>query len=224
MKHVRARLLEDLRYALEELESNDVVAMTRRLMMTDVSPAEVIEQSLLVAMQSVSRRFDDGEIFIPQLLLAADAFEQAICVLAPSMDMTEHRLVCPGKVLVYTVEGDIHDIGKNIMAYMFRANGFSVCDLGRNVPADRVVSVSREWMPDVIIGFALMTTTYPAQRELISRLTEEGLRDRFRVLVGGALASRCWAEEIGADGYAADVMDATRMARKMAREVRACGF
>ena len=120
-----------------------------------------------------------------------------------------------GRVEIYTVEGDIHDIGKNLVGTILRASGFAILDLGRNVPAEQVIAEARKWRPDVIIGFALMTTTVPEQRTLVEQLSEQDMRDHVAVLVGGDVVSERWAQEIGADGYARTAFDAVRLVRDM---------
>ena len=213
---VKERILHDLSVALETLDTDEVVCISRRLLLTNIRVADVFEYALLDAMHTISARFDEGELFIPQLLVAADAFEQAVNILSARLADRELAEVSPGRVMVYTVEGDIHDIGKNIMASILRANGFLVHDLGRNIRAEQAVHEAMVWKPDVIIGFALMTTTFPAQKELVDLLQELGVRDDFQVLVGGSMASPEWAAKIGADGYAVSVSDAARLARRLA--------
>lgn len=202
---VKERILHDLSMALETLDTDEVVCISRRLLLTNIRVADVFEYALLDAMHTISARFDEGELFIPQLLVAADAFEQAVNILSARLADRELAEVSPGRV-----------IGKNIMASILRANGFLVHDLGRNIRAEQAVHEAMVWKPDVIIGFALMTTTFPAQKELVDLLQELGVRDDFQVLVGGSMASPEWAAKIGADGYAVSVSDAARLARRLA--------
>lgn len=213
---MKERILHDLCVALETLDTDEVICISRRLLLTNIRVADVFEYALIDAMHTISARFDEGELFIPQLLVAADAFEQAVNILSVRLKEKDLAAVSPGRVMVYTVEGDIHDIGKNIMASILRANGFLVHDLGRNITAEQAVHEALVWKPDVIIGFALMTTTFPAQKELVDLLQEYGVRDDFQVLVGGTMASPEWAAKIGADGYAVSVSDAARLARRLA--------
>lgn len=198
-------LKTQLREAVEELESSKVRFLLRRALLSGISPNDIVCGPMVEAMKTISDRFDCGEIFLPQLLVATDCFDQAIEYLRYT---TKEKLSPKGTVLVYTVEGDIHDIGKNIVSAVLRANGLHIVDLGRNVRAEKVVEEAERIKPQVIIAFALMATTVPLQRELPELLTAMGMRDRYRILVGGQDSRREWAKVIGADGYAVTVSEA----------------
>lgn len=206
---MKEQLLEELKLALLDMDGDAAVCLARRIMMAEIPPLDAIRFSMMSAMEIISEQFDEGELFVPQMLLAADAFERTMEVVSGGLASDDGE----GKkrAEVYTVEGDIHDIGKNLVASVLRANGFQVLDLGRSVSAEQAVSAAREWKPDVIIGFALMTTTFPAQKELIDILEEQNIRNQFCVLVGGSMASPQWASRIGADGYASNAFEAVRL-------------
>ena len=196
--------MKKLQHALLGLDTDAAVSAAQQLRKDGTPLLDVLQEAVLPALDVLSRSYDTGELYIPQMLVAADAFETAIGAL------TEGR-----EDEIYTVEGDIHDIGKNLVGTILRASGFAILDLGRNVPAEQVIAEARKWRPDVIIGFALMTTTVPEQRTLVEQLSEQDMRDHVAVLVGGDVVSERWAQEIGADGYARTAFDAVRLVRDM---------
>jgi trimethylamine corrinoid protein len=150
-------------------------------------------------MQEISDMFDRAEIYVPQIILSAEAFTGAVNILAPHI---KGGYSAKGKVIVHTVEGDIHDIGKGILGILLKANGYEVIDLGRDVPIGNVVDAAVENEVDIITGSALMTTTMPSQREIVNELKDRGIRDKFKCLFGGAPTSQEWCDQIGADGWA----------------------
>ncbi len=184
-------------------------------------PLEVIEKTLSSAMRLVGEKFERGEYFVPELLCAAAAMEAAVRVLTAEMkEDSKEKLKARkiGKVIIGTVSGDIHDIGKNILALLLEANGFDIYDLGRDVDSMNFVEKGTEVQADIIALSALMTTTRPAQREVIEFLSEMRLRDKYIVMVGGAPTSREWAEEIGADGWAETAEQGVRLAQALIRD------
>lgn len=198
--------------------SFDILEARRRAeeaMKAGVDPVEAIEKGLGPGIREVGERFHRYEIFLPHVVLAADAMAEAMKVLEPAIPRTRMREVKRGRVVVGTVEGDLHDLGKNVVAMMLRSAGLDVYDLGRDVRTDTFVERARELDADIIGVSSLMTTTRPYQRELIEELERLGLRERFKVLVGGGPVTREWAEEIGADGYGRDAMDAVREVKRL---------
>lgn len=145
-------------------------------------------------MQTMSDLFDEGEMFVPQLVVAAEAFEAAVTILKAAIPEADKHTAVRGKVLICTVQGDIHDIGKNIVKTMLSASGL-VFDLGRDVPTETVVEKAKELQVDIIAGAALMTTTMPSQRDIITILKEDGIRDQFKCMFGGAPVSPEWVEK-----------------------------
>lgn len=154
-------------------------------------------------------------MFVPQILLASEAFEAAIAILTANMSESERNSTKLGKVIVHTVQGDIHDVGKNIVKTMLTASGFEVIDLGRDVPVDEVVKKAIELKVDIITGSALMTTTMPAQRDIIKALEEEGVRDKIKCMFGGAPVSQEWVDKIGADAYGESAAEAISKAKEL---------
>ncbi|MCX6567907.1 MAG: corrinoid protein [Candidatus Aminicenantes bacterium] len=177
---------------------------------------EVIEKGYVPGLQRVGELWEQGDYFLPELISSAEAMKAAMAVLEPELDRNKIEARSGGKVVIGTVEGDIHDIGKNLVASMLQAGGFEVFDLGADVKLERFVEKAEAVGAGIICLSALLTTTMLNQRRLIGLLRDKGLRDKYKVLVGGAPANRKWAEEIGADGYAENAVAAVKLARTMA--------
>ena len=172
----------------------------------------LITDILIPAMDEVGRRFANNDYFVPELLISARAMRTALELLRPRLSNRTNGIA--GIALVGTVKGDLHDIGKGLVTAMLEGGGFTVVDLGIDVPADAFVQAVRTHRPQVICLSALLTTTMPAMRDVIAALVAAGLRDQVKVLVGGAPVSQRFAEDIGADGYASDAPSAATMARR----------
>jgi trimethylamine corrinoid protein len=177
---------------------------------------EVIEKGYVPGIQEVGRLWEEGEYFLPELITSAEAMKRAMAVLEPELARRSLKARTGGKVVIGTVEGDIHDIGKNLVASMLQAGGFEVHDLGVDVRLDRFIETAEAVGADFICLSALLTTTMTNQRRLVGLLREKGLRDKYKILVGGAPASAKWAEEIGADGYAENAVAAVKLAKSLA--------
>jgi len=185
-----------------------------------LDPLEVIEESLSSAMKTVGRKFEEGEYFLPDLMSAAVAMQAATRVLTAGIkEESKEKLKAKkiARLVVGTVSGDIHDIGKNILALLLEANGFDTYDLGKDVDSMKFIEKAAEVQADVIALSALMTTTKPAQKEVIEFLDEMGLGDKYIVMVGGAPTSKEWAEEIGADGWAETAEQGVKLAQTLVR-------
>jgi len=176
---------------------------------------EVIEQGYVPGLQRVGELWEKGEYFLPELILSAEAMKSAMAVLEPALGRRTTSAM-GGKLVIGTVEGDIHDIGKNLVASMLQAGGFEVFDLGADVKLERFVAKAEEVGAQLICLSALLTTTMAAQKRFIELLKDRGLRGKYKVLVGGAPASRKWADEIGADGYAENAVAAVKVAKSLA--------
>jgi len=177
---------------------------------------EVVEQGYVPGIQRVGELWEQGDYFLPELITSAEAMKSAMAALEPELNRTHAGTRMGGKVVIGTVEGDIHDIGKNLVASMLQAGGFEVVDLGADVKLGRFIEKAEEVGAGMICLSALLTTTMMAQRRFIALLRDKGLRGKYKVLVGGAPASRTWAEEIGADGYAENAVAAVRLAKSLA--------
>ena len=208
-------LVSTLREQLLTFDADKFVETVENLIKESFSPMEVTN-ALTEALREIGRKFENGELFIVHLVAAGNIAKRAIAeVLEPLIKRaTEERKIL-GKIMIGTVEGDIHDIGKNIVAIMFFTAGFEVYDIGKDVSVEEFVRKARETNPDIVAMSALLTTTLSAQRDVIEALKKAGLRDRVKVIVGGAPATPRWAEEIGADGYGEDAMEAVRVAKKL---------
>jgi len=175
-----------------------------------------VEQGYVPGIQKVGELWEQGEYFLPELITSAEAMKAAMAVLDPELKLKAVGSRLGGKVVIGTIEGDIHDIGKNLVASMLQAGGFEVFDLGADVKLERFIDKAEDVGAGLICLSALLTTTMMNQRRFIGLLREKGLRDKYKVLVGGAPASRKWAEEIGADGYAENAVAAVKLAKSLA--------
>jgi len=165
---------------------------------------------LAEGIKNIGNLFERGEIFLPELIMAAEAMKAGTEILMSEVRKRGLNVKKLGKVVIGTVQGDIHDIGKNIVISMLEASGFKVIDLGVDVPAEEFIKKVKEVQPDVLGMSALLTTTAPEQSRVIEMLKDSGLRDKVKVIIGGAATSESWADEIGADAYAADAVEAVK--------------
>ena len=176
---------------------------------------EVIEKGYVPGLQKVGELWEKGEYFLPELITSAECMKAAMAILQPALDKAKIVTKSQGKVVIGTVEGDIHDIGKNLVASLLSANGFNVVDLGADVKLEKFVEKAEEEKADFICLSALLTTTMLGQKRVIELLKLKNLKEKYVVLVGGAPANQRWAEEIGADGYAENAMIAVKVAKKL---------
>jgi corrinoid protein of di/trimethylamine methyltransferase len=180
-----------------------------------VPPLDAIEIGFVPGLSYVGEQFGLGELFLPDMMLAARAMQKAIAVLEPEMARQSATRHVVGRVVIGTVKGDIHEIGKNLVGMMLSTSGFEVHDLGVDVAPDRFVEAAREHDADIVGVSALLTTTMAGQRTVVEALASAGMRPRVKVIVGGAPASESWATEIGADGYSEDAIGAVALARRL---------
>lgn len=213
-------ILEKLKKSIEEMESEMAEEAAKEALEAGMDPLVAINDGLAAGMKVISDLFDEGEVFVPQLLLAAEAFEIAVGILTSTMSEEARQKASQGKVLIHTVQGDIHDIGKNIVKTMLSASGFEVIDLGRDVPVEEVIKKAKEFKVDIIAGSALMTTTMPSQRDIINQLKDEGIRDQFKCMFGGAPVSAEWVGKIGADGFSESASEAVAKAKELMAQIR----
>jgi len=191
------------------------VALARQALADGLDPLDVINQGLVPGIQYTGEQFASGEMFLPDLMLAAEAMKQAIAVLEPEMARRGTRRQVLGRVVIGTIQGDIHEIGKNLVATMLSASGFEVHDLGVDVPPLKFAEQARAVGADLVGVSALLTTTMVRQKEVIEALEELGLRPGVKVMVGGAPVTRRWAEQIGADGFSEDALGAVALAKRL---------
>ena len=196
------------------------VALARMALAEGENPSESLEKGFIPGIQEAGRLWESGDYFLPELIASAEAMKAAMAILRPALEAGRRDAFSAGTVVIGTVEGDIHDIGKNLVAALLSANGFEVIDLGADVKFTTVIDRAVEARADLICLSALLTTTMLGQRRFLELLRERGLRDRFKVLVGGAPTSRKWAEEIGADGYGENAPAAVHEAQKLLGKLR----
>ena len=189
-----------------------IEALTRRALENGAAAGDILNQYLLPAINEVGELFDQGKYFLPQLISSAEAMKLSIGVLEPHLKNTRDRQELPA-VVIATVKGDIHDIGKNLVALMLKNYGFNVIDLGKDVPRERIVQAAKEHDARIIGLSALMTTTMQEMKNVIELVHAEGLP--ARVIIGGAVITQDYADEIHADGYAKDAADTVRIARHL---------
>ncbi len=210
-------ILKRLKEAVVNYDVELAVELSKEVIATGFDPLKAIEDGLGEGLKVVGDKFEEGEIFLPMLMMSARAMKESLAILEPALAKGTSRKVL-GKVVIGTVEGDIHDIGKSIVAAMLTANGFQVYDLGCDTPTSKFVEKVKEVKPDIIGMSALLTTTMTKMVEVINTLKKAGLRKNVRVIVGGAPVSAAWAEEIGADAYAEDALAAVDVAKKLLRK------
>jgi len=176
---------------------------------------EVLEKGFIPGIQKVGDLWEKGEYFLPELITSSECMKSAMSILQPAMEKAHIHKASLGKIVIGTVQGDIHDIGKNLVSSMLSANGFDVIDLGGDVPLRNFIDTAVEVKADFICMSALLTTTMLGQKHVIEMLREKDLRKRFKVMVGGSPVTQKWADEIGADGYAENAMTAVKTAKKL---------
>jgi methylmalonyl-CoA mutase cobalamin-binding domain/chain len=208
-----AEILELIQDDLYDGLADEVVVSVKELLNRDMTPYDVLTQGLVAGMAVVGNDFRDGILFVPEVLMAAKAMKAGMEILRPLLVETGAPQV--GSMVIGTVKGDIHDIGKNLVAMMMEGAGFNVINLGINTDADAFIDAIREHNVDILGMSALLTTTMPYMQVVIDALKEQGLREQIIVLVGGAPLNEAFAEEIGADAYCRDAAVAVETAKKL---------
>ena len=211
-------ILKRLVQAVQEGEDQEALGLAQQAMAEKMDPLQVVD-GLTEAIREVGARFERMEVFLPEMMLAAQAMQKALEPITPYLEERKAQRQSKGTVVIGTVEGDIHEIGKSIVALLLEVNGYVVHDLGPDVNALDFIKRAQEVEADVIGASALMTTTMPGQQEIIELLKDMGLRERFLVMVGGTPVTDAWAEEIGADAWAENAMQAVVVLDKV-MEVR----
>jgi len=189
----------------------------------DMDPLAIIQGGMMPAMEKVGNRFSCGEIFLPEMLMAAEAWNGVMKLLKPKMLAEETNIPKIGTVVIGTVQSDVHEIGKNIVATLLSTAGFEVHDLGVNISASTFIEKAQEVDADIIAASAIMTTTMTYQRDILEHLMARGLRDNYIVLVGGGVVNQRWADEIGADGYGETAVEGVRTAKELLNRRRGGG-
>jgi corrinoid protein of di/trimethylamine methyltransferase len=209
------RKCEELYKAIVEGYSEDAEALARQLLDEGMPPMQIIDECMVPAIQEVGRLYETGEYFLPELMMGAEAMQAALKVVQPALRGEGAQRQVLGTVVIGTVAGDLHDIGKSIVATMLSANGFDVYDLGVDVSASQFLDKVREVNATILGMSALLPTTMPYMQRVIESAKEAGLRDQLIILVGGAPVTPAFAEKIGADGYADDAAGAVQVAKQL---------
>jgi corrinoid protein of di/trimethylamine methyltransferase len=208
-------LFEGMRQSIIDGDEDAAARLAAQAVEGGTDPLAAIDEGFVPGLHYVGDQFAIGEMFLPDMMLAARAMKAAVTVLEPELERrAAHRAVL-GRVVIGTVKGDIHEIGKNLVGMMLSASGFEVHDLGVDVPFERFAEKAREVDADIVGVSALLTTTMTGQRSVVAELEAAGLRPRVKVMVGGAPVTSGWAAEIGADGYSEDAVGAVAIARKL---------
>jgi len=199
--------------AVENGDDDETVARVKNALVDGIPALEILEHALVPGIQRLGEAFTDGEVFLPEVLIACRAMDRGVAELKPHLESGDvHRR---GTVVIGTVEGDLHDIGKNIVRLMLECGGFKVIDLGVDVPPSRFVEAVREHSPNIVALSALLTITMTNMPEIIAALEEAGLRQGVNIMIGGAPITREYADQIGAEGFAEDCASAVLEAERL---------
>lgn len=207
--------LEKISKSVMDGDIDTVKLLVKESLKNGANPLELVDKGLAKGIRTVGERYGKGEIFLTELLMGAEAMKVGMEIINPEIKKQKKELKKVGSIIIGTVAGDIHDLGKNIVAALFSAHGFDVVDLGVDVPDQKFIDGVKEMKPDILGLSALMTSTIPKQRELINLLKSSGLRDKVKVMIGGAAVNEDYARDIGADGYAENANDAVVKAKTL---------
>lgn len=209
----REEILTTIHDSILDGDPDGAAAATQAGLDKGSDPLDLIYEAMIPALQEVGRRFEDGEYFLPEMLMSANAMQTSMSIVRPLLAETSMKPL--GTFVMGTVAGDIHDIGKNLCNAMLESTGFNVIDLGVNVPAEAFVEAIRVHQPDAVGMSAFLTTTMRQIDQNIAAIEKAGLRDRVKIMVGGALLSQEYADQVGADGYAPDANSAARVTKQL---------
>ena len=208
-------LFEKMAQSIIDGESEVAEALAKHAIETGIDPLEAITKGFVIGVNHVGDAFSRGDAFLPELVMAGEAMKAAVTTLEPEMARRGTARQVLGKVVLATVEGDIHEIGKTLVGTLLSASGFQVYDMGVDVPAARIIEKVREVNANIVALSALLTTTMVKQGEVIETLKKEGLRSSVKVMVGGAPVTREWVQKIGADGYSEDAIGAVNAGKQL---------
>ena len=208
-------LYKEMAQSIIDGESEQAVELAKKSIDLQMHPLDTITKGFVVGVNYIGDQFGKGEAFLPELVMAGEAMKAAVATLEPELLKLGEAREVMGRVVLATVEGDIHEIGKTLVGTMLSASGFDVFDIGVDAPAEKIIGKALEVDAQIIGMSALLTTTMVRQREVIEELDKEGLRPRIRVLVGGAPITKDWAEKIKADGTSEDAVGAVQLAKRL---------
>ena len=208
-------IFTELNKAIQDAETERALEQVQLGLSNSISASDLVNKACIPAMQELGDLWEKGEIFLPELMLSAETMKTVMAVLTPKMASGQSGSSSFGCVVIGTIQGDIHDIGKSLVAAMLEASGFEVRDLGADVPLEKFCDEAESFNAQLICLSALLTTTMIGLKTLIEMLSKKGMRNNVKVMIGGAPVSRKWAEEIGPDGYGENAIEAVREARKL---------
>lgn len=206
-------VMNEIAQALINGNEAEVVKLVTQALESSTPAIQILNEGLVPGMDIVGKQFKAGELFIPEVISSAETMKKGLAVLKPKL--VEQNSEQLGRIVIGTVQGDVHDVGKNLVSIMFEGAGFSVMDLGTDSTPEQFVKAAEEFKADIVALSALLTTTMPAMQRTIEALKEAGLRQSVKVIVGGAPVSADFAEKIGADGYAGEAVGATQLAKSL---------
>jgi corrinoid protein of di/trimethylamine methyltransferase len=208
-------LMEKLRQSLIGAKREEGLEATQALLDAGADPVIILQDAMAAAMFTLGAMWSRGEVFLPEVVASATLFKMCNELVEPALLAAGGEKHVTGRVILCTVKGDLHDLGKNMVGAMLKTAGFEVIDLGKDTPLDKILTAVKEIQPDILGMSALLTTTVPQQKVVIEALKAEGLFDSVKVMVGGAPVTQEWADEIGADGFAPDAPEAVARAQKL---------
>lgn len=207
-----SEILEKISTTIIEGDAESTPGLVQKALDQGLAPKNILDDGMVVGMNEVGARFKRGDMFVPEVLMSADAMQAGLVVLRPLLVAAGVKML--GTVVLGTVKGDLHDIGKNLVGMMCEGAGFEVVDLGFNVPPEKFISAIKEHQPDIVGMSALLTTTMRSMGHTIKAIEEAGLRDQLKIMVGGAPVDRDFAERIGADGYGSNAVAGAEQAKR----------
>ena len=208
-------VFRNLMNGIININSGETLNATKKVIELGIDPLEAIEKGLSAGTKIIGEKFQKLEVFLPELIMATDIFNEAMKILKPEIDAKKITQVKKGKIIIGTVHGDIHDIGKDIVAMLLEVDSYEVHNLGENIPTSAFIDEAQKIGADFIGLSSLLTSTMPAQKDLIDALIEKGIKDKYTVIVGGGPVTSEWADEIGADGYAETAAGAVTLVNKL---------
>jgi 5-methyltetrahydrofolate--homocysteine methyltransferase len=212
------KLIADLSEALKKGLTNEAEKLTQQAIEQGMKPLDIVQKILVPTLTDVGKRFQDFEIFLPELMMAGEAAEKVTAIVEEVTLKAGQPSLNLGTVILGQVEGDMHDIGRNIVGTLLKSHGFKVVDLGRDVPASAFLDAAEKEKADVVALSALMTTTLPAQKRTINLFSEVQKREDYYIIVGGGAVSKEWSTEIGADGFSRDAAGAVELCKTLLKK------
>ncbi len=210
-----SEIFEEIKEAVIDGDEELTEELVQKVLDEGINPVDAMEKGLIAGIEEVGNQWKNGEAFLPDVMMSADAMKTGLAILEPAIAEMGETKESKGKIVIGTVAGDIHDIGKNICSAMLTANGYKVFDIGIDKKPEEFLAKAEEVGAQIIAASALLTTTMNEQKELIEFLKEKNLRDKFKVIVGGGPTSKSWSEEIGADGWVETADDASELCRSL---------